>query len=408
MPLPLPKKSEKQGDFISRCAGNETMNKDFKDTKQRVAVCYSQWKKAKASASASVGEGNNEVLINFECEECVEAAQKTYSGKKRSELKDSDFLYPQERSFPIVSPADVKDAVNSFGRSKGKNYEDFKRRLVRKVKSKGPEFVKALPQTIKEEYNIKAAESLEEYKNDFLEMSVGSLNSIKKHADNILQSLENPMVKENLTESWLQGKIAITEDYMLTIHNYVMFVEENEEEEDYEESEMDASAEDLNEDNLYIPEESEYVSAEEVAFDENDVVEIDIAKERPGLWENIRRKKKREGKNYKPAKPGDKDRPSPEAWKKAQGAEYQGRKVTLNKPFRTPGGPKKFAVYVRNKSGNVVIVRFGDPKMEIRRDDPERRRNFRARHNCQNPGPKDRARYWSCQWGWSPSKKVGA
>jgi hypothetical protein len=404
MPIPNPKKSEKQGDFVSRCMGDETMNKEFPDQKQRAAVCYSQFKKAKASAMATVGEGKDEILI--ECPDCIEAAQKTYSGKKRSELKDSDFLYPDERSFPIVSPADVKDAVNSFGRSKGKNYEDFKRRLVRKVKSKGPEFVKALPQTIKEEYNIKAAESLEEYKNDFLEMSVGSLNSIKKHADNILQSLENPMVKENLTESWLQGKIAITEDYMLTIHNYVMFVEDNDDE--MEESEVDAAAEDLTVDNLYIPEESEYVTAEEVAFDEADVLEYDIAKARPGLWENIRRKKQREGKNYKPAKPGDKDRPSKESWKKAQGSEYQGRKVTLNKPFRTPKGPKKFAVYVKNKSGNVVIVRFGDPKMEIRRDDPERRRNFRARHNCQNPGPKDRARYWSCQWGWSPSKKVGA
>lgn len=392
MPLPSPKKNEKQGDFISRCAGNETMNKDFKDTKQRVAVCYSQWKKAKASAMASIGEGDNEILV--ECPECIEAAQKTYSGKKRSDLKDSDFLYPDERSFPIVSPADVKDAVNSFGRSKGKNYEDFKRRLVRKVKSKGPEFVKALPQTIKEEYNIKAAESLEEYKNDFFEMSVGSLNSIKKHADNILQSLENPMVKENLTESWLQGKIAITEDYMLTIHNYVMFVEENEDE---IEEEVEASGEEINENNLYIPEEDEYVTAEEVAFDESEVLEYDIAKVRPGLWENIRRKKKREGKNYRPAKPGDKDRPSPEAWKKAQGAEYQGRKVTLNKPFRTPGGPKKFAVYTKNESGNVVIVRFGDPNMKIKKNIPERRRSFRARHNCDNPGPKWKARYWSCK-----------
>jgi hypothetical protein len=393
MPLILPKKSEKQGDFVSRCMGDETMNKDFPDQKQRAAVCYSQFKKAKASAMATVGEGKDEILI--ECPDCIEAAQKTYSGKKRSELKDSDFLYPDERSFPIVSPADVKDAVNSFGRSKGKNYEDFKRRLVRKVKSKGPEFVKALPQTIKEEYNIKAAESLEEYKNDFLEMSVGSLNSIKKHADNILQSLNDPMVKENLTESWLQGKIAITEDYMLTIHNYVMFVEDNDDE--MEESEVDAAAEDLTVDNLYIPEESEYVTAEEVAFDQADVLEYDIAKARPGLWENIRRKKQREGKNYKPAKPGDKDRPSKEAWKKAQAAEYQGRKVQLNKPFRTPGGPKKFAVYTKNESGNVVIVRFGDPNMKIKKNIPARRKSFRARHNCDNPGPKWKARYWACK-----------
>jgi hypothetical protein len=243
--------------------------------------------------------------------------------------------------------------------------------------------------------SIEAAESLEEYKNDFYEMSVGSINSIKKHADNILQSLNDPMVKENLTESWLQGKIAITEDYMLTIHNYVMFVQENDEE--MEESEVDASGEDLTVDNLYIPEESEYVTAEEVAFDQADVLEYDIAKARPGLWENIRRKKQREGKNYKPAKPGDKDRPSKEAWKKAQGSEYQGRKVTLNKPFRTPSGPKKFAVYTKNESGNVVIVRFGDPNMKIKKNIPARRKSFRARHNCDNPGPKWKARYWACK-----------
>lgn len=78
-------------------------------------------------------------------------------------------------------------------------------------------------------------------------------------------------------------------------------------------------------------------------------------------------------------------------------AEYQGRKVTLNKPFRTPSGPKKFAVYTKNESGNVVIVRFGDPNMKIKKNIPERRRSFRARHNCDNPGPKWKARYWSCK-----------
>tara|TARA_A100001201_G_scaffold129435_1_gene114829 strand:+ start:454 stop:1623 length:1170 start_codon:yes stop_codon:yes gene_type:complete len=73
---------------------------------------------------------------------------------------------------------------------------------------------------------------------------------------------------------------------------------------------------------------------------------------------------------------------------------------TLNKPFRTPGGPKKFSVYVKNEKGNVVKVNFGDPNMEIKRDDPNRRKNFRARHNCDNPGPKTKARYWSCKM-WS-------
>jgi hypothetical protein len=81
----------------------------------------------------------------------------------------------------------------------------------------------------------------------------------------------------------------------------------------------------------------------------------------------------------------------------AKSAEYQGRKVTLNKPFRTSNGPKKFAVYTKNESGNVVIVRFGDPNMKIKKNIPERRKSFRARHNCDNPGPKWKARYWSCK-----------
>jgi hypothetical protein len=86
-------------------------------------------------------------------------------------------------------------------------------------------------------------------------------------------------------------------------------------------------------------------------------------------------------------------------------AEYQGKKVTLNNPFRTPGGPKKFSVYVKNEKGNVVKVNFGDPNMEIKRDDPKRRASFRARHNCANPGPKWKARYWSC-YQWRAGAKV--
>ena len=73
------------------------------------------------------------------------------------------------------------------------------------------------------------------------------------------------------------------------------------------------------------------------------------------------------------------------------------RQMTLNRPYRTPGERKKFAVYVKNENGNVIKVRFGDPEMRIRKSDPERRKSFRARHNCDNPGPKTKARYWSCK-----------
>lgn len=76
-------------------------------------------------------------------------------------------------------------------------------------------------------------------------------------------------------------------------------------------------------------------------------------------------------------------------------AEYQGREVPLGKPMK--GDVKKSKVYVRNDKGNVVKVNFGDPNMKIKKSNPARRKSFRARHNCDNPGPRWKARYWSCK-----------
>lgn len=74
------------------------------------------------------------------------------------------------------------------------------------------------------------------------------------------------------------------------------------------------------------------------------------------------------------------------------------KKVKLNKPFLTPQGPKKRSVYVKNDKGNVVKVNFGDPNMRIRKSNPDARRSFRARHGCDvNPGPRWKAKYWSCK-----------
>ena len=77
-------------------------------------------------------------------------------------------------------------------------------------------------------------------------------------------------------------------------------------------------------------------------------------------------------------------------------AEYRGRKVKLGKPMR--GDVKKFKVFVRNPStGKIKKVNFGDKKMRIKKSNPKRRKSFRARHNCANPGPRTKARYWSCR-----------
>ena len=301
-----------------------------------------------------MGYDPNRKILNDVLE--ILAAQKTYDGKKRSELKNSDFLFPETQSFPIVSPADVKDAISNYGRMGGKmSYDSFLRKLYNMCKRKGPAFVAALPKATKEKLGLKdktkatkvqyfpaqmeigdlvaninvscvhygsqgTVEEVEmlpdsmgriihykatnggktwkigdvlkktenqlsksdwffkdqqtlskkrtpiamnintrepglviddqetenmtsevnpflnpeediedtnielvDYTNEFLEMSMASIKAIRHHAHNILEHLDDDIVKENLTEPWLQGMIAITEDNMRTIHDFVMF-----------------------------------------------------------------------------------------------------------------------------------------------------------------------------------------
>lgn len=87
-------------------------------------------------------------------------------------------------------------------------------------------------------------------------------------------------------------------------------------------------------------------------------------------------------------------------------AEYKGKKVSLGKPFRTPGENKKFAVYVKTKSGRVKKVRFGDPKLSVKNDDPARAKSFRARHKCHEKKDREKAGYWACRIG-RYAKSVG-
>ena len=116
------------------------------------------------------------------------------------------------------------------------------------------------------------------------------------------------------------------------------------------------------------------------------------------FWNEIRQRDKIRNENFEEVL-GVLGFPEDELWE----AEYRGRKVSLNKPMR--GDVKKFKVYVKDpKTGNVKKVNFGHggtsakrPTMRIRKSNPAARRSFRARHNCDNPGPKTKARYWSCR-----------
>lgn len=87
-------------------------------------------------------------------------------------------------------------------------------------------------------------------------------------------------------------------------------------------------------------------------------------------------------------------------------AKHRGKNVKLGKPFRTPGGPKKFAVYVKGKSGNVKKVTFGDPNLRVRNRNKGAAKSFRARHKCDQKKDRTTAGYWSCNVG-RYSKQLG-
>lgn len=87
-------------------------------------------------------------------------------------------------------------------------------------------------------------------------------------------------------------------------------------------------------------------------------------------------------------------------------AEHKGKKVKIGKPFRTPGENKKFAVYVKSSNGNVKKVRFGDPNLTVKNNNPARAKSFRARHKCSEKKDRTKAGYWACRIG-RYAKSVG-
>ena len=134
--MPIPKRNKKTEDrktFMARCMGDPVMNKEYPDQSQRAAICMRQ-------SAADINEAVADELFfqQHGYYELMDTVAEQYGGKKRSELKDSDFLDSQNRAFPVVTCADVMDAVNSWGRYKGPmTLEQFKSRLTSKAKSIG-------------------------------------------------------------------------------------------------------------------------------------------------------------------------------------------------------------------------------------------------------------------------------
>ena len=298
MPLPKPKNKEKKSEFVSRCIGDNQTGKDFPDQKQRVAVCYSQWDKSKAEASVIIGEGEDEFLYSMlvadsepqdgfteELNEAEAAAAskklnkpfRTPSGPK----KFSVYVKNEKGNIVKVNFGDPNMEIKRDNPERRKSY-----RARHNCDNPGPKWKanywsckmwSAKPVSAIASEDETPEEELMDLKEDLSEMIIGSLAAIRANSEAILNNLEKESVKENLSEPFLQQMASLAENYITTIHNYVMFSQEP-------------------------PEEMEEVEAGK----------------RKGLWENIREKKKRMGKNYKPAKPGSTDRPDQKSWNKAQ------------------------------------------------------------------------------------------
>jgi len=193
-------------------------------------------------------------------------------------------------------------------------------------------------------------ESFDQYKTESLEMALSSLRKILNNVSSILNNSDLDRVKENLTEPWLQGMIAVVDDKMSTIHDFVKFYdpEDDSEETEAARKEIDHHRKHHHKEKpttkvsyrvlpaliTHINPSHDQHNQEETHEEPNEnhgptnstppssdppappAAPAAPASDRPGLWENIRKKKQREGKKYKPAKPGDSDRPSPDQWKK--------------------------------------------------------------------------------------------
>ena len=347
MPLPLPKNKEKKSEFVSRCISELTDAKEFKSQDQRIAVCYQQFEKAKASADLTIGLANDEFLYSdpkkikssedkeeeeYECEKCGyegKKAEKCPNCGSMSYKKDEQDGYTENideaeaaeaskklnkpfrtpngpKKFSVYVKNDKGNVVKvNFGDpnmeirrddpERRKNYRArhncdnpgpkwkanywsckmWSSKPVSKIA--GSENEIETDDLLETEVESDNSDELKDLKEDLSEMVIGSLGAIKANAENVLNNLSNESVLENLSEPFLQQMAALAEDYVTTIHNYVMYAQEPSEQ----------------------------------------MEEAEAAK-RKGLWENIRNKKRRMGKNYKPAKPGSPDRPDKEAWEKAQ------------------------------------------------------------------------------------------
>jgi len=379
--MPLPKKGEKESreQFISRCMSNEETKKEFPDNQQRVAVCLS-----KAGASAMESADFIYHMETFGYTEDIN--ENNFYAPEESEYVD--FQDETEEWDISVAKPGLWENIRKKKEREGKNYKPARtekegrpsQEELKKAQSDkpGPRDPRRTPAPKKDQKR-----GSKKNKPDSAKNPSGKITFSKKVTDQLANKVKEHNAKGKGSKATLgmlkavyrrgAGAYSTSHAPKMSRHGWAI-------------ARVNAfltllrtgkpSNSGYTQDNDLLPKGHPRKSKAEAGYKYQDPKTGEIYEfVRKGVYT-------KNGRTLIPA----------------YSAEYQGRKVTLNKPFRTPDGPKKFAVYTKNGSGKVVIVRFGDPNMEIKRDNPKRRKSFRARHKCDTaPGPKWKARYWSCR-----------
>ena len=425
MPIPSKKDGEDKNAFMSRCMGDSTMKKEYSDHDQRTAICMSK-----------ATEG-----LDY-----LEASDFTHYYSAfgfTEEITEDNFHVPAEADYEDWDDGEVLEW--DWAADRPGLWENIRRKKMREGKNYKPAKTEKEGRPTQEQ--LKRAQSL--LQKTFSEYEEGQMQReqlVKMHHQ--LMEIEK-YLKGVKFEDWTKDMISKSEIYIQNIYD---FVESRNEQESYAEfyAEADepgpkdprrtpAPKKDQKKGSKKNKPDSAKDGKGKITFSKEVTAQLQAkvkehnakgkgSKATLGMLKAVYRrgagafstshapkmsrhgwaiarvnaflKLLRTGRPSNPKYTTDNDllpkgHPRKSKAEYAESAEYQGRKVKLGKPFRTPGGPKKSAVYVKNDKCKVVIVRFGDPNMKIKKSDPGRRKNFRARHNCSNPGPRWKARYWS-------------
>ena len=340
MPIPKRRKDEEKQAYVSRCMGDKVMNKDYPDSKQRVAICLDQ------------------ATADCDCVEAADFKMQIENYGYEEEITEDNFYCPASAEYEDFGEQLEEWDIATAKPGLWENIRKKKERMGKKYKPAKPgDPDRPDPKSWKKAQSDSGNEM--------------AIEQIQKMNDQLIEIVSklNIMTIPVEFQDWTKDMVSKAEIYIQNVYDFVKYYEPGKYEDEYTKEE----------------------EVEEPSELETEEPEMELEE---GMYEYQDQKT---GEVYTYRRKGYYEKDGRILTYLGKASEYQGRKVTLNKPFRTSNGPKKFAVYTKNESGNVVIVRFGDPNMTIKKNIPERRKSFRARHNCENPGPKWKARYWSCK-----------